>query len=247
MTDKDGKTKWLIDDKFKDDDDGRAALAESYKNLQGKTQKVEDALKISVEAEKRLKPLEKLGKIVNNDEAILQFIKRRTAEGDKQTQELKEPEMPVDYDSLDIGTKGTSTYEYHQDVRKYDKAVALQEAKEGFNSELIKIRTEISDSGKQSKATEDLHKALTKNGYDEEGIVDFKEFVTDIKPEKATETLIKLHKLSIGKDVVVPLEELQRLNDKGFPLVGIVPGIIETEEKSNEAAEKEMKDAMKVG
>lgn len=246
MTDKDD-IKYLIKDRFKDDEEGRLAMAKSYKELQSRTQKSEDANKLLAEDVRKLKPLEKIGKFINDDEATLQFIKRRMAVGEKAAPELQEPEMPANYDSLDIGTKGTDTYKYHQDIRAYDKAVAKLEAKEGFDSELSKIRAEISDSGKQSKATEDLHKALEKSGYDEKRITEFEEFVKELKPEEATETLIELHKIKTGTDVVVPLKELQHLQDKGFPLVGIVPGITETEKEPDEAAQKEIKDAMRVG
>lgn len=246
MTDKDDIKKWLIDNKFEDTPEGLAKLAKSYTELQGRTQKAEDANKENAEALLRLKPLEKIGQFLSRDEASLQFIKRRMAVGSKE-QELKEPEMPADYDSLDTGTTGTATYKYHQDLRKYDIAMAKQEVKTEFDSELSKIRAEISDSGKESRATEDLHKALAKSGYDDEGITEFEKFVKELKPEKATETLIKLHKLETGKDVVVPLSELQLLNDKGFPLAPIIPGIVERESEPDEAAKKEMEDALKVG
>lgn len=248
MTDKDDKkNEFLIKDRFKDDDEGRKALVKAYGEVQGRAQKAEDANTKNAEALLRLKPLEKIGQFLSKDEASLQFIKRRMAVGSKEVQELKEPEMPADYDSLDTGTTGTATYKYHQDLRKYDIAMAKQEVKTEFDSELSKIRAEISDSGKESRATEDLHKALAKSGYDDEGITEFEKFVKELKPEKATETLIKLHKLETGKDVVVPLSELQLLNDKGFPLAPIIPGIVERESEPDEAAKKEMEDALKVG
>lgn len=246
MTDKDD-IKWLVKDKFKDDEEGRAAMALAYGKIQSRAQKAEDANALLVKDVNKLKPLENMGKFINGDEATLQFIKRRMAAGEKAEPTLVEPVMPDNYDSLDIGTKGTDTYKYHQDVRKYDRAVAKLEAKEGFDSELTKIRAEISTSGKESKATEDLHKALAKRGYDEKGIADFEKFVKDLKPDEATETLISLHKLQTGDDVVVPLQELQILNDKGFPLANIIPGVTDKEKEPNEAADKEIKDAMRVG
>ena len=52
------ETNWLIENKFRDDEDGRAKLAESYKNMQSLKDKAEGTLKSQESEYERLKQLD---------------------------------------------------------------------------------------------------------------------------------------------------------------------------------------------
>ncbi len=235
------ETKWLIKDKFKDDEEGRTAMAEAYSEIQSKSDKTKNSLE---EAEKTIesqKDAVTLKDFVTKDEQIVQFLKMRKEQLDNGGGEtLVEPTLPDDFDPLDIKVSGTTSYKYTNDVREYDKAVVKQSLKKDFDAKLAKITDSISNTQKNTQANEDLHKELKKLGYDEDEIVKYTEFFAD-KKNATIENTDKIYRLLTGKDVAISPKMLQ---EQGFPLSSIIPGMTDVVEKPNPEAEKEMKKLM---
>lgn len=231
--------KYLIDGKFKDDEEGRAALAKAYGEVQGRAQKAEDGLKTANETIEGQKDAVTLKEFVSKDEQIVQFLKMRKEQ--KNGGDLKTPVLPENFDPLDIGTPGTPSDDFMKAQRKYDNAVLEQSLQKDFDEKLAKVTDSISDTHKNTQAKEDLHKELKKLGYDEDEIVKYEAFFAD-KKNATIENTDKIYRLLTGKDVAISPKILQ---EKGFPLSGIIPGATDLVEKSNPEAEKEKKKLMK--
>ena len=237
------EVKWLIDKKFKDDEEGRAAMVKAYEGIQSRAQKAEDKVKEIEKSVTALEPIKKLNDFILKDKQTMQFLKMRKDQIDAGTKGdgLTEPQMPADYELLDIRTPGTSSFKYEQDVKEYEKEVLKQSMQKEFNVEIGKIKTSIADNLKTSQSTEDLHKALKGFGYSDKDIEAYEEFYSD--PKNATiENTVDFHRLKTQELIAISPKTLQ---EKGFPLSSIVPGAKDLVTEPDPEAKKEMDKLMK--
>lgn len=238
------EVKWLVKDKFKDDDDGRAALAKSYSEIQGKADKANTKIAEFEKTIAGLEPVKKLNDFILKDKQTMQFLKMRKdqIETGKTGDVLEPPVRPTDYELLDTETPGTSSYDYAKKLKEYDNTVLKQSMQKEFKDEIGKIKTSIADNLKTSKSTEDLHKALVGLGYSDEEIEDYEKFYSD--PKNATiENTVELHGLKTGKLIAISPALLQK---RGFQLSNIVPGMKDIATKPDPEAETEMKRLMEL-
>ena len=94
--------KWLIDNKFKDDEEGKENLAKSYRELQSKHDK--DNSKNKDESEK-FERLEKLDMFLKDNPEVVKTMKSKV--DDIAKTESGPPKKPGDYDILDESIEGT--------------------------------------------------------------------------------------------------------------------------------------------
>ncbi|KKN76993.1 hypothetical protein LCGC14_0364850 [marine sediment metagenome] len=240
------EVKWLIKDKFKDDEEGRVAMAKAYSEVQGKKDEISNELKEAIGNLAKTEGAVELNKFIKNDPQTLEYLKMRDQqlklEKSGGGEVLVKPIPPKDLDSLDIGTPGTSTEKYMQDVREYDNAVLKQTLEKEFDAKIQKITDTISTNQKTTQSKAELHTQLKDFGLDDKGIVEYETFFAD-KENATVENTVKIFKLLTGKHVAISPEKLQ---EKGFPLSSIIPGAKDLVIEPNPEAKKEMDELMKL-
>jgi hypothetical protein len=98
---------WLIDNKFRNDEDGRQSLADSYKNMQSMKDKAEQELKSQSGDYDRLKQLDEFLKENPNVVDALREEVTKVAKDDNAS-----PVKPEDYDILDEQIDGTTSQKW---------------------------------------------------------------------------------------------------------------------------------------
>jgi len=101
------QTDWLIDNKFRNDEDGRQSLADSYKNMQSMKDKAEQELKSQGVDYDRLKQLDEFLKENPNVVDVLRSEVTKVAKDDNSS-----PVKPEDYDILDEQIDGTASQKW---------------------------------------------------------------------------------------------------------------------------------------
>lgn len=101
------KVNWLIENKFRNDDEGRQKLADSYKNMQSMKDKAEKTLKSQEGEYDRLKQLDQF---LQENPNVVNTLKSEVKKVAKT--EDSPPVKPEDYDILDEQIDGSSSQEW---------------------------------------------------------------------------------------------------------------------------------------
>lgn len=171
---------WLIENKFRNDEEGVANLAKSYKEIQGRSQKAENALS---EKDSRYEQLDELDTwLGKNPEVVKGLIK----EVEHRESLSSPPQKPDDYDILDEAIEGTSSYEWRMKKDEYLVSQGKLEAQKMVNE----FKSEMA---KQEELRAE-YRELRNLGLDDNEIVGYYDFMND--PSNVTnENLVKVYKI----------------------------------------------------
>lgn len=236
--------KWLIEDKFEDNEEGRKALIKSFNEGQGVISGKETKITELEQTLKGFDNLKTLDEFIKKDKQTFQFLEMRKDQlknGGGST--LVEPQMPTDYDILDVGTPGTSSYKYQKEIRTYDKALLKQEMQTDFDAKIEKINSTITTNQQTTQSKQELHKELKGFGLDDVEIAKYEKFFAD-KENATVENTVKIFNLLTGKKVAISPEKLQKL---GIKLSSIIPGFKGKVEEPNDESKKAMDELMEHG
>ena len=161
---------WLIDKKFKDDPEGRKALVDSYKGIQGRADTSETALKESKDENKTLKELESW---LRENPNVVKLIQ---SEVKKEQNVLVEPSKPEDYDILDEAVPNSSSAKWRNEFNDYLVNRGSAEAKKQVNV----LRDEL----KEESAETLTRNELKAEGLSDEDIAEYETFYSN--PENVT-------------------------------------------------------------
>lgn len=167
-TETDKEPAWLIESKFKDDDDGKHKLAEAYRNMQSMKDKAEGELR---ERNERYEKLAELDTWLKQNPEMVKMMQGEVQRQDAQAEEP--PAKPEDYDIYEESIDGSSSAEWR---RKHDDWLMEQGAKRAI-SYVDQRRAEDRQLASQ-RAEVDALKAI---GMSEDEIKQFYGFMNDPK------------------------------------------------------------------
>ncbi len=101
---------WLIENKFRDTEEGRQKLAESYKNMQSLKDKAEGSLKNQESEYERLKQLDQF---LKENPKVVDTLQKEVQNTSKKANSA--PEKPEDYDILDEQIDGSNSQKWRKD------------------------------------------------------------------------------------------------------------------------------------
>jgi len=180
---------WIIENKFKDDADGRAALAKSYRELQSLSDKKSEEYKGKDKHYEGLGELEEW--LIANPEAVHLIKDKYSGEN-----ALEVPQKPEGFDALDIGVEGTVTDKWFQEVQDYGIKKGEIQAKAEVNA----LRSELEGKEAARLAKIDEEKSLVAAGLAESEIDEYSSFMRN--PDMASkDNLVKIYRMLSGKDV----------------------------------------------
>jgi len=156
---------WLIDNKFRDDPEGRGKLAESYKKLQSEKDRITNELG---DKDGRYKQLDQLDTFLHENPEIVSKLRDEIS---NVSQGTKPPEKPEDYDPYEENIDDSSSQKYRQAYDKYLVHLGADEAKK----ELAGFRQELS-AKEAVHAEEDV---LHNLGLSNTDIKEYRDFIND--------------------------------------------------------------------
>ena len=159
------KEGWLIENKFRDDEEGRSKLAESYRSLQGEKDKLSNEYR---EKEEKYKQLDQLDSFLRANPDVVADLRGNIEE---KTSQEKAPVKPDDYDPYEESIEGSESYKYRQ---AYDKYLVQQGANEA-RKELDGFRQEM----QAKEAVEAEQQVLHNLGLNESEIQEYRDFIND--------------------------------------------------------------------
>ena len=171
---------WLIDNKFKNDDEGRENLAKSYRELQSKYDKDSNRSK---EDQEKFDRLEKLDGFLQENPEVVKTMKEKVDTIAKA--ESGPPKKPEDYDILDESIDDTSSATWRGEYDNWLITQGQKAAKEELNA----YRAELDAAKQQAKEVAELKKM----GLSDEEIPDYYNFVT-ADANLTTENLVKIYR-----------------------------------------------------
>jgi len=187
---KEAVEEWLIDNKFKDTEEGREKLADSYKSLQGEY----DKLKNSPEEDGRAKEAIAFAEwVANNDEA------REAINAISNKESNPELEVPEDFDPLEMYTEGTSSNEWWKSSQDAERSKLRQEITTQVSGEFDKRDNKVKE---QEEATSMMRYLSEEQNLSEPEIADYLEFVAN-EDSYSPDNLVQLFRMSKG-DTVQP-------------------------------------------
>ena len=188
---------WLIDNKFKNDEEGRNALVKSYRELQSKADKERNSFKSESE---KLEKLKKLDGFLKENPGAVKALKGYVTK--KEQDAVGPPPKPDDYSMMDEGDMGTSSAKWREE---YDQWLINQGAQKA-----IKYVDSLKGQMQKNRQAQAEKEKLLKMGLTDEQISDFYTFVRN--PENVTpENLVKVWQSNSNTSagVQVPQEETQ--------------------------------------
>ena len=201
---------WLIDSKFKDDDEGKHKLADSYRNLQSEYDKLKNAPPVTDDAKEAI---EFATWVANNEEAreALNTIANKTVDNPV--------EVPEDFDQLEMYTPGTTSNDWWIAVQSKER--------ERIRSEVVAdVRGEFEKRDNVVKEETEA-KAMYKHLADDQGLsaTEIDEYMDFIGKEESykTDNLVKLFKMSKG-DTTQPKPKTKR-SESQAPQPKVVPPV----------------------
>ena len=171
---------WLIDNKFKNDDEGRENLAKSYRELQSKYDKDSNRSK---EDQEKFDRLEKLDGFLQENPEVVKTMKEKVDTIAKA--ESGPPKKPEDYDILDESIDDTSSATWRGEYDNWLITQGQKAAKEELNS----YKAELDAAKQQANEIAELKKM----GLSDEEIPDYYNFVTK-DANLTTENLVKIYR-----------------------------------------------------
>ncbi len=181
--------KWLIDNKFKDTEEGREKLAESYKHIQSEYDKLKNTPQYDEKAKEAIAFTEW---VANNEEA-------RNAINSLADKSNKQLEVPEDFDPLEMYTEGTSSNEWWKANQEAERSKLRNELSTQVRGEFEKRDSAV----QEKKDAEEMMRYLKEDqNMSEEDVAGYLEFVGD-ENSYSPDNLVKLYKMSKG-DTVQP-------------------------------------------
>ena len=217
---------WLIENKFKNDEEGVQKLADAYKSLQSKSDKDRnewDSLK------------QKFDKLAQLDEYLAKnpdVVQKLTETVQEKQQDLNSPPTkPEDYDILDESIDNSSSAQWRAE---HDKWLISQGATQAM-MEVEKLKSELSESQAFDAETAELQKM----GLSDTDIVEYRQFMAD--PNNVSqENLIQIWKTLSNKGnnpEQKSTEQTPKVKNKqnsAAAVSGNAPQAIEPEEKATD-------------
>ena len=216
---------WLIENKFKNDDEGVSKLAEAYKQLQSKSDKERNEFQEKGDRYAKLDQLDNF--LASNPEVV---SKLSESVRDKQ-QELNEPpNKPDDYDILDESIDNSSSAVWRAE---HDQWLIRQGAAQAV-AEVEKLKSDLSESQAFDMETIELQKM----GLSDTDVVEYRQFMAD--PNNVTqENLVNIWKTisqhngnNPGKKVGDAEPKPKNRQTSAASVSGNVPSAVEPEEKA---------------
>ena len=157
---------WLIENKFKNDEEGVSKLTEAYKQLQSKSDKERNEFQDNKE---RYNKLDQLDQFLAENPDVVQNL---TKEVQRKQQDVNSaPVNPDDYDILDESIDNSSSAQWRA---KHDKWLIGQGAVQAMQ-EVEKLKYEMSESQAFDAETIELQKM----GLSDTDIVEYRQFMAD--------------------------------------------------------------------
>ena len=192
---------WLIDNKFRDDPEGRDKLAESYKQLQSEKDRITNELG---DRDGRYKQLDQLDTFLHENPEIVSKLRDEIS---SVSQGTKPPDKPEDYDPYEENIEDSSSQKYRQAYDQYLVRLGAEEARK----ELAGFRQEMS----AKEAVQAEEKVLQNLGLSNTDIQEYRDFIND--PKIVTpENLVNIwrHMSEQRKEKTVP-DELSNTQSSG--------------------------------
>ena len=207
--------RWLIDNKFEDNEEGRMKLAESYRQLQSQR----DKEKPGEEYEK----LQKLDSFLKENPNVVAAMK---GEVSKMQENLSgPPQKPEDYDSYDEDTQGTSSYEWRQSYNQY----LVDQGRTAAKSEVDVLRNEM----QQERVASDRMAKLKAMGMSDSEIKEYDDFMTD-DSKLTEENLVKIYRFLKTGEAEEPVQPVQQKRTSAAAVSGSNPPQGKTKEKEKD-------------
>ena len=217
---------WLIENKFANDEEGKQALADAYKQLQSKSDKEKNEW--SGEKQKYEK-LAQLDEFLASNPDVVQKLTESVQE--KQKDLNAPPVKPDDYDILDESIDNSSSAQWRAE---HDKWLISQGATQAM-MEVEKLKSELSESQAFDAETTELQKM----GLSDTDIVEYRQFMAD--PNNVSqENLIQIWKTLSNKGnnpEQKSTEQTPKVKNKqnsAAAVSGNAPQAIEPEEKATD-------------
>jgi len=215
---------WLIENKFKNDEQGVQKLADAYKQLQSKS----DKEKNDWNSQK-----EKFDKLAQLDDYLAQnpdVVQKLTESVSEKQQNLNSPPVkPDDYDILDESIDNSNSAKWREQHNEW----LIQQGAVQAMQEVEKLKSELSESQAFDAETIELQKI----GLSDTEIVEYRQFIAD--PNNVTqENLVNIWKtLSNGhnsqpKIDVETVPKVKNKQNSAASVSGSAPSAIEPEEKA---------------
>ena len=215
---------WLIENKFKNDEQGVQKLADAYKQLQSKSDK---------EKNEWNSQKEKFDKLAQLDDYLAQnpdVVQKLTESVSEKQQNLNSPPVkPDDYDILDESIDNSNSAKWREQHNEW----LIQQGAVQAMQEVEKLKSELSESQAFDAETIELQKI----GLSDTEIVEYRQFIAD--PNNVTqENLVNIWKtLSNGHNSQpkVDVETVPKVKNKqnsAASISGSAPSAIEPEEKA---------------
>lgn len=178
-------TEWLIENKFRNDEDGRMKLAESYKNMQSMKDKAESTLKSQ---EDEYKSLRQLDQFLKENPQVVDTLQKEVEQSQKKVNEA--PAKPDDYDILDEQIENSSSQKWRQE---YDQWLIKQGA-----AQAMQYVDDVRQKDAQTAALQAEVTQLKSMGMTDDEIQSFYGWVEN--PENVTlENKVKVYEILNGK------------------------------------------------
>ena len=192
---------WLIDNKFKNDEEGRENLAKSYRELQSKYDKDSNRSK---EDQEKFDRLEKLDSFLKENPEVVKTMKDKVDTIARN--EAGPPKKPEDYDILDESIDDSSSAKWRAE---YDSWL-ISQGQQAAKKELESYRAEREAAERQAQEVLELKKM----GLSDKEIPDYYNFVTS-DANLTTENLVKIYRyLKVDGNDTKPEEKQQPVEPK---------------------------------
>ena len=216
---------WLIENKFKNDDEGVSKLAEAYKQLQSKSDKERNEFQEKGDRYAKLDQLDNF--LASNPEVV---SKLSESVRDKQKELNEPPNKPDDYDILDESIDNSSSAVWRAE---HDQWLIRQGAAQAV-AEVEKLKSELSESQAFDMETIELQKM----GLSDTDVVEYRQFMAD--PNNVTqENLVNIWKTISQHNGNNPDKKVGDAEPKpknrqtsAASVSGNVPSAVEPEEKA---------------
>ena len=215
---------WLIENKFKNDDEGRQKLADAYKQLQSKSDKERNEWS----GEKgKYEKLAQLDDFLASNPDVVQKLTESVQ--DKQKDLNAPPTKPDDYDVLDESIDNSSSAQWRT---AQDEWLIRQGAVQAMQ-EVEKLKSELSESQAFDAETIELQKM----GLSDTDIVEYRQFMADPN-HVSQENLVQIWKTLANhghSSQPKTSEQAPRVKNKqnsAAAVSGSAPASIEPEEKA---------------
>tara|TARA_R100000808_G_scaffold2927_1_gene10916 strand:- start:8744 stop:9652 length:909 start_codon:yes stop_codon:yes gene_type:complete len=198
---------WLIDNKFKDDNEGKVKLADSYRHLQSEYDKLRnEGQSLSKEAEDALE----FAKWVANNEDARNALNELA---NKPKEELSKP--PEDFDPLDIYTEGTTSNEWYNSFQAQQRDQLRQEIVSDVRQEFEQRDTQ---ARQETEARQMVSYLQSEHNMSEAEVGDYLNFIKD-ENSFSTENLVQLYKTAKGQ----PESTTKEKNPESVPAPKDIP------------------------